>query len=433
MIYDGLPPRHVAAAIASLGADRVRRAWRYLDSWAALERAGVPRTALRDVMAEPRETGPLSTVTAWAERGSRGLLALCGAPGTGKTYAAARWTVLRHLQGQPTTWVSVAALSVMSERERRARLEAVADRAALVIDDVGAGATNGDWLKDQLQGVLQHRMDGLGPRGLVPTVLVTNGSEDELRLWAGPRVCDRAKLAGGFAQVISRTSLRKTVDDIDGWGRDRVWYRAHRLVDTIGCEQVERYDDDGRRRVDLDVGRKLDAAARRLGYEACEAAEQLLGLTRPAVEVEARRLRDVELDMVRAVSDRFGVEVHGAALSFESIAAALAGQVRQREAEARERQRAEALAVVGRARRYEHAADPIDSRPVPEWARGKAGRKALRKLGFCVVEVGERYQVRRKLGSTETILATGATSDNAAWEYAAKLCAEVDTRIGAGE
>jgi hypothetical protein len=427
MMYDSIPPRHVAAAIANLGADRVRAAWRYLDQWAALERAGVPRATLRDATRTPVETGPLTVLSEWARAGSRGLLVLCGAPGTGKTYAAARWTVLRHLEGRPTTWISAAALSVLDDRERRARINAVADRSALVIDDVGAGATHGDWLRDQLQGLLQHRLDGLGPAGMVPTLVCSNGTVEQISAWAGPRVTDRAKLAGGFAELASRESLRGPLQGVDALGRDRVWYRAHRLVDVLGVDEVERYDEDGRRRVDLDVGRRLDVAARREGYGPCEAAEALLELTRPAVEVEARRLADVEVSMARAVAGQFGVELGARLLSLEGVAAAMAGQMAAKARAERERVQAEIAAVTQRARRAEDVVDPVAVRRPPTWAMGKDGRKALRRLGFGVVEVGDRWQTRRRIGKAEQILATGSTSEAEAWDIAARLCAEVDT------
>lgn len=430
VIYDGIPPRHVAAAIANLGADRVRAAWRYLDQWAALDRSGVPRSTLRDAMRRPKDTAPLASLTEWWSSGALGLLVLCGSPGVGKTYAAARWTLLRHAEGKATTWISGASLSTLSERDRRLRLEEVADRAALVIDDVGAGATHGDWLKDQLQGLLQYRLDGLGPRGLTPTMLVSNGTREQLVEWAGPRVVDRAKLAGGFEQITARASLRSPLDKIDALGRGPEWYRAHRLVDVIGCEQVERYDDEGRERVDLDVGRRLDSAARRLGYQPCEEAEALLGLTRAAVEVEARRVVDAELALVRATATRFEVELDERLLSLEGVAAAMAGLIRKRQADEAQRVRDDAAAVVARARRYEQVADPIERRPAPAWTDGRDGRKALKRLGFSVAEVSGRWQTRRKLGDATQVLATGSATEADAWDIAARLCAEVDTRPG---
>lgn len=423
-----IPPRHIAAAIAELGAEQVRDAWRYLQAWDAMASAGVPRATIRECLAEPLLTGPCRAVYDWEAKGGRGLLCLVGAPGVGKTYAAARWAVLRHYRGTSTTWLAAPTLSMLSPRAREAKIAEVADRSALVLDDLGAGATQGDYLRDQLLGLLQHRIDGTGPRGLGSTLIASNADVQQLEQWLGPRIVDRCKIAGGFAPIRSSESLRKPAKvELDALGRGPEWYRAHRLVEVIGCREVERADEDGRPRVDLDVGDRLDAAARREGYAPCRAARELLGLTRSAVEDEAGRLVEVELAMARALSDRFGVELDARALTLEGVAAAMAEQSRAQAAEARERYAAEVRAVTGRARRFEAVGDPIDSRPAPAWATPKA----LKRLGFSVVEVGEgRWHTRKKVGEVQQILATGSRSYDDAWEIAAKLCAEVDTRPG---
>lgn len=427
-----IPPRHVAAAIAELGAEQVRDAWRYLEAWEAIASAGVPRSTIRECLAEPLLTGPCKAVLDWEAKGARGLLCLVGAPGVGKTYAAARWAVLRHARRASTAWLSIPSLSMLSLRARDARLAEVADRPALVLDDVGAGFSQGDMLRDQLRGMIQHRIDGTGPRGLGSTIVASNAGVDEIRGWLGERIVDRCKIAGGFAPIRSGESLRRPAEvQIDALGRGPEWYRAHRLVEVIGCREVERVDEGGRPRTDLDVGDRLDAAARREGYAPCRMARELLGLTKSAVEAEAERLVEVELRMARALSDRFGVEVDARRLTLEGVAAAMAEQARRQQAEARARHSAEIHAVTARARRYETVADPIDARPAPAWTEGPRGRKALRRLGFGVVEVGDgRWRTVRKVGDATQILATGSTSDREAWEIAAKLCAEVDTRPG---
>jgi hypothetical protein len=39
--------RHIAHAITDLAAERVREAWRYLDTWTSLEAGGVPHEQIR--------------------------------------------------------------------------------------------------------------------------------------------------------------------------------------------------------------------------------------------------------------------------------------------------------------------------------------------------------------------------------------------------
>lgn len=422
---DHVPPRHVAAAIANLGAEKVREAWSYLDAWEAMAVAGVPRATIRECLLEPQMTGPVMAVLDWQAKGGRGLFCLVGDPGVGKTYAAARWAVLRHRRRLSTTWISAPTLAMLGPRQREARVTDLAERSALVLDDIGAGLTQGDYLRDQLLGLLQHRIDGNGGR-LGSTVLASNGTAEELAGWLGPRIVDRCKIAGGFAPIQSAESLRTPAEvQLDALGRGPEWYRAARLVDLIGCQEVDRYDEDGQPRRDLDVGDALDRDARRDGYEACKRARALLGLTQAAVEVEAQHQAELELGRIRAVRDRFGVEIEARSMSLEGLAAAMAGQVRARANEERERYATEIRSVSDKARRYEAVADPVESRRPPTWAEGKDGRKRLRKLGFVVVEVSEgRWQTKRRVGSVETILATGSPTDHAAWEIAAKLCAD---------
>jgi hypothetical protein len=427
-----VPPRHVAAAIANLGADEVRKAWRYLDAWSAMANAGVPLATIRECLLEPLDTGPCRAVFEWQASGARGLACLVGDPGVGKTYAAARWAVLRHLQRQSTTWVAAPSLALLGHRAREARITELADRSAVVLDDVGAGLTQGDYLRDQLLGLLQHRIDGNGGR-LGSTILISNGTVAQLKEWLGPRIVDRCKISGGFGEITSRESLRaRATVELDALGRGPEWYRAHRLVETVGCREAHRVDEDGRPRTDLDVGDALDREARRDGYAPCKAARELLGLTQTAVEVEAQRLAQVEISLARSVGAQFGVDLDARLLSLEGVAALLAGKVRQQQLAARERYADEVRAVSTRARRYEDNADPVEARPAPAWTHGPDGRKRLRKLGFLVAEVGEgRWQTRRKLGDVVQILATGSPTDHAAWEIAAKLCADPDPQLEA--
>lgn len=424
------PPRHVAAAIAELVAEQVRDAWRYLDSWDALVSAGVPLADLRECLAEPRDTEPLRQTLGWAEHSERGLLALVGTPGTGKGYAAARWVLHRHRRGLFTHWLSAESLPV-DFKARGQALERCRPLRALVIDDVGSGATNGDAFREQLTGLIKWRLDNLRP-----TMLCMNGEASDIEKWLGPRIMDRIRVAGSIEPIASTLSLRREADErLDAAGRGPEWYAAKRLVDLVGCEAVQRYDKDGDPLpLDLDVGQALDRAARREGYAACKRVRELLGLDARLVHATAQRIADKEAREVEWAAGTLGVKTRAMSMTMEGVAAAAAEKLQQLREEQRQQHEDDAARILDRARHraanVEQRGDlgPYKDATPPAWAQGREGRRKLHALGFLVRGGRGDYRVLRKDGKHERLMSYGCASEDEAWAVAGLLCAEVDTR-----
>lgn len=430
------PPRLVAAAIAELAGDRVRESWRYLDAWDALVSAGVPRATIRECLADPVETEPLTEILAWVESGERGLLVLVGDPGTGKTYAQARWVLDRHRRGQWTHWVAATGLPLIPQKERDAMLARLATVRGLVLDDVGSGATRGDYVRDQLTGLIQTRIDELRS-----TVIASNGTAAEIAAWLGPRIMDRCQVAGGTVQVVSSDSLRREAEEqIDSAGRGPEWYAHRRIVDLVGCEPVQRFDDDGNvLPLDLDVGRALDRAARMRGYDACRRAVEALGLERRIVLATAQHLAEAEARAVEWAAGALGVKTMAASISFEGVAAAAAEKLRQMQEEQRRSADSEAANIVEQAKQRLAAGlgedaglgRYADGEP-PPWTQGKEGRRRLFELGFRVRGKGSDYRLYREQGKRMTPLADQCRSENEAWTVAALLCGDAQSASADG-
>lgn len=423
------PPRLVASAIADLAAEQVRESWRYLDEFAALQIAGVPAATIRDCLADPLDTEPLREMVAWIEAGERGLLCLVGLPGTGKTFAEARWVLDRHRRGLHTHWLAGASLPMASLRQREERLTAVADVRALVIDDVGAGAGKGDYLRDQILGLLQHRIDSLRP-----TVIASNAKREEMDDWLGARVADRARVFGGTIAVQSKKSLRAESEaEIDASGRGPEWKRHARIVALIGCEKREKYDEDGRRLADaLVVGDVLYKDARREGFEACKRARKMLGLDSGRVAAKAIELGIAEASTLEWAEGTLGVKVAAMSISFEGVVAAWAEKLRQQQAaQQQERDRLANEQLARSARRIEAArgreaqAPPFADAKPPAWATGPEGRKQLRAFGFRVEPFGDGFALHLERWGRRQWYADSESADRL-WLFAAQLCAVTD-------
>jgi hypothetical protein len=416
------PPWWVAAAIAELGADKVRQAKRYLGEWEALAEAGVPRADIRQYLAEPSETEPLIKLRAWAEQSEQGLLCIMGYPGTGKGFAAGWWTLDRHRRGLFTHWFVADRLSVLSINERQEALARIIDVQALVLDDIGSGATRGDMLRDQLCSMVKIRIDQNRP-----TVVLSNGTADELSGWLGPRIIDRCRVAGGFVEVASRDSLRSklTIIKLDEFARGPEWHEAKQLVDLVGCEPVERYDTDGRLlAVEDEVGGALQNATRREGYAACRRVRELLDLDQRTVMARAEQL-EKKAKLRELEEGTFESKC-------EKLLARLTESIRndKKEREAQINHRIEARTTRGPVGVY---VDPYENVQPPEWAKGPEGQAKLHKLGFRVEPAEDLFILCRiDRDECKPILDGTFKTPDDAWDYAARFCAEIFPKDPAG-
>lgn len=416
-------PRHIAHAIADLGHARVVQAWRYLDTWAALEAGGMPAQQMRDVMdREPVDTEALRQVQAWANDGARGLVVLHGAQDCGKTYAAAWWMHDRHRRGLATMWISAAKWGRLTFDEIRPMLRRAERAAALVVDDAGCGESQGEHFRRTMEALFIERGDR-------PTIISGNLNPSQMDKWLGSRVLSRLRVAGIRYHIDETLGMReRDLDKVDAWGRGSAWQRAHKLASIVGCErgtvpEMETVPDDyggtyeratGRETDRYDVGRELELRVGRSRYkrssrELLRTAASLAGLDRDAVLARAREL-------VGTASD------HDAAKLLGDIAGNLAGAMR-----ADNQRRSDECAEVMRdllARRPSPAAyeTGITARmTAPEWTSGADGRAALKALGFTVKRMWDGWALY--LG--DSLKACGAESKAAAWECAARLCGPV--------
>jgi DNA replication protein DnaC len=162
-----------------------------------LEREGVPLpslAALFDKADALRETAGLVAVRRFLEeRAARPWLALLGAPGTGKTVAAAAALIAaRDEDGRSvfgatawTSWADIVGFEIWSPRLR----ELAAARVLLVVDDVGHKGA------DKVEAVALPRYDRLRP-----TIFTTNLSASAFEE-AHPRIFDRLHEVGRIIEV----------------------------------------------------------------------------------------------------------------------------------------------------------------------------------------------------------------------------------------
>jgi len=290
-------PRHLAYAISDHAAPRVREAWRYLDSWSSLRASGVPALQLRHVLdLEARETEARRVVDEWEHLGSRGLLALVGAQDCGKSDAATRWGLRRHRAGLSTMWIHAVTWGRLGfgskgePNEIAALLRKAETADALVIDDVGAGDTQGELFKKKMRGLILEREQR-------PTVISGNLNESHLYEWVGERIESRLHETGRVFHIERSLQLRKDDGNEDKHGRSPAWFAARKMVDYFGCERVERYVDD--EYVEgLDVGGKLADMVKGMDPEAAIAklrkTSDKMGANWGEITADAKRLGRAE-------------------------------------------------------------------------------------------------------------------------------------------
>jgi DNA replication protein DnaC len=131
---------------------------------------GVPRRQVR-ALGAVRETPVIAAVREFAAQSSQWCLVLHGAPGAGKSFAAAHWLSLwaarvKASESGARLWLPACDLADLE----RPALAAVRTVAALVIDDLGAEyASDSGWLLSRLYSLLSARYDAMAP-----TVITTN-------------------------------------------------------------------------------------------------------------------------------------------------------------------------------------------------------------------------------------------------------------------
>jgi hypothetical protein len=424
-------PKFVAEAIARLKYSDTVAAWRYLDDWSALEFSRVPIASIRECLAPAQLTEPLGVVLPWAEDGGRGLLCVIGPNGTGKTFAAARWVLHRHERGAWTRWLAATVLASSGINEREKLIAESRDQPALVIDDIGAGGGDRDYLRDQLRGLIQHRVDN--GRG---TLVIGNATASQIAAWIGERLKDRQRAAGGVVELKSSRSLRTPVEvEPDDAGRGPEWHAARRLLDLLGCEATQDRGPDGERLpLSFRVGGLLERRCRQPLHAdsvgAYARAIKALGLDEQEVLTEALRVQDEQRGAARRIGRDFGADAAASLDSFEAAMGFALERLRS-QAETAEQERREKLAAVReeerqRADRHRKMVEQLarnpDNATPPKWASGKDGRAKLRKLGFAVSETSAGWRVLYR----DTVLATGCSSDVEAWALAARRCAGDD-------
>ena len=192
--------RAATQMLAKASRDEVERVRRTL-----LE-ADVPAELAQAVMGGRRRTEALEQAETWV-RSARTSLVFCGARGVGKSYAAA-WIVTvpdrARVRGVRAMWMQAAELVAMDSWDRR--LPVVRRCGLLVIDELGAGDSRSDRVRERLDSVWCVRSD----RGL-DTVATTNSTVEELREVLDERLRDRLRLHGqvdGLDEVVSLRSGR---------------------------------------------------------------------------------------------------------------------------------------------------------------------------------------------------------------------------------
>jgi hypothetical protein len=307
---DELPPRIIGLAICELADARVRAAWQYVEAWRVLTAAGVPVHDLRHALeAEQVRTQARDIVRAWAAKGARGLLVLHGPPGTGKTFAAARWAIALQSEGRGVVW-QLAAEWPYAFAEQDAWAKRGRKAGALVVDDLGTGQTKSKEAIDAIQAMLQVRYSAD-----LPTIMLSNANAAETRLAIGERIYDRLKLGGAVREISERPSLRKLDDvELDDVKRSPRWAASAGIVAAIGCERV-----DGA----LDLGGAVGSAKSNAN------AIKVLGLDEALVLERGRLVLEREAATAERLRRELGIDVDPAiGLTFGQFASGLVGKTR---------------------------------------------------------------------------------------------------------
>lgn len=185
-----------------------------------MQRLGVPASVLVCLnRLEPRPALDAAKVWWHGDKSTAPGLVLVGAPGTGKSVAAA-WVVLQAARawdwnGQPTggdlapfVWLEgtrLSALSVLGDREA-GELDAAARTRLLVLDD--AGREGNRPALEALSDVMTERLDKRRP-----TALTTNLTGQPFLARYGTALADRFRTSAVVVNLARSESLRKPQPD----------------------------------------------------------------------------------------------------------------------------------------------------------------------------------------------------------------------------
>lgn len=283
----------LVAAMTELATPMAKKAWWYVRTWDRLRAAGVGAGDLRCAMdMTPRRTQILARVEAWEDAGEQGCLVLRSAPGPGKTFAAIRWAMSRARRGFDTHWLEAARWGGMSWDEITTAIGLSEHSSALVIDDLGQGASDSEKCKERVRGVLIARhADGL------PSLVISNATSAELESWLGSAMLDRLSAIGDMLDVDAK-SLRSgpgVPPARPGVAYSSEYVRATALIELLGV----RFDGGA-----WEIGGSL----RR---EAVPRVRELVGVSHDELLARARQIeaRDQEIAREFGVQDPRGFEL----------------------------------------------------------------------------------------------------------------------------
>jgi hypothetical protein len=401
-------PVRIAAAIAELATDAVCDAWHYLDAVDRLgakhpdSPVGIQPLELRHALERPRaETEATRALGHWVRAGARGLLAIVGKVGRGKTHAAACMAIDRAREHKSTLWITCASWPAGKEHaaEREDLIRRAQQATCLVLDDLGAGNSAAPWVHEQLEGVLLARIGRFAS-----TVILSNKDRAELIDWLGGRIWDRLAYAGGVVEIKGGESLREQdPTQLDDRGRSTRWISCARLVGLIGCELI-----DGR----LVVGRALEEEAANRGNGVNVYAAELLGLDRDAVRARAAELEQRDRALVR----EYGLDADVSnGITFQAIAPVLVERILKNQAAEAEaaKHKADALARA----RTELQPVEVDATVEVTPAQLAASKSLASAWRVKVIDLGEAgWTIRRVDG---VVLAERVPTDELAYYHAA--------------
>jgi hypothetical protein len=409
-------PQMIAAAIADLGGDVVRESWHFAECYRVLGAAGVPPLELRHGLEQvERPTEPLAIMRKWGATGARGLLIFCGKNGRGKSHAGVRWAIERREHRLTTLWLPCADYPAedygWDERGEKVwglqsawKNKAKAARA-LVLDDIGAAETKRSDAQSAVEGVLMHRIAA----GL-PTMLISNAEEAEIKRWLGGRIMSRLNYGGGLHAFNGGKDLRETMPplpDLDSFGRSPRLARALELLDVIGCE------DDGDR---LLVGRTLEYAGTNA---ACVRACNLLGLDRAVVRARAAAMMEADRELIRRTCAEYDVETDVADLTYtelrEVFVRIIDAGTAKREAAARARNAELAALRTSCPARIIHAPEVVTA------ALARSCRELAERYNMRVVPSHDGVTWCVRQSAEGQVLAAGFVSEDHGWWAAAEL------------
>ena len=171
-----------------------------------LERSGAGERSLA-AASQAQDTEALGVVRRWLAEPSKVWLALCGAPGTGKSVAAT-WAVREAIRsGGTAAFRRTAEIAKLSGFEAGAvELEHLKRVHLLALDDFGAELLT-DYARAQLFELLDARHEAYGRTILTSNLQWVGAGGMAERL--GERLCDRIAEGGTRQQLAKADSMRR--------------------------------------------------------------------------------------------------------------------------------------------------------------------------------------------------------------------------------